>query len=393
MSERINLQEDKQFISKLFLISTIPLILIIVSEIFKIFFFQELSTLKDKEKYIGWWTLAQLILSPTLGMISDGFCRKKMLIFTLFSLVLSAIFLKMGWSIIIALILYSIGAVTPIARAAYCDVHITNRRVPNIINTFIVQPIPWIFFYKFSFSSPSQLTSWPSYLLFSSGILMTIICWIWFKDERDKEHRKLSFRFKGIREEYGWLLCLRVLLAFFLSNMIWNMLQYFFEEETSNQVAKSYFSIGPGLAFLVGALIARYIDIDKKKMLGLIFLFIAVFSGLLFLEGRAEEHAHSIRPIFVAFTFFGGIGLPLIFAFFGRKADLHEQGVLYGLLDSFQTATEWTGSFALGRLGARPDPTTIVNVVVIVSFISFLVTGSLIRTRWINKENGSHNHE
>lgn len=377
MSGHINLENERPN-WKIFWISIIPLSFIIISEIFKIFFFEELDTIKDKEKYIGWWTLAQLILSPTLGMISDKFNRKKMLIITLIALILSAIFLKMSWSIMTALILYSIGAVTPIARAAYCDVHITNRRVPNIINTFIVQPIPWLFFYKFSFSTSFK---WPTYTLFSIGILMVILCWIWFKDWRDKENRKLSFSFKGIKEEYGWFLCLRILLAFFLSNSIWNMLLYFFEEQTLTPLIKDYFSMGPGLAFLIGALIARYVDIDKKKMLGLTFLFIAVFSGLLFLEGKMEGNGNLLRPIFVAFTFFGGIGLPIIYSFFGRKADLHEQGVLYGLLDSLQTATEWMGSFVLNHMGTRSTSSTIVWVVLAVSFISLLLTIGLTRNQ------------
>lgn len=316
-----------------------------------------------------------------------------MLIITLFAMIVAAACLRIAvyqtenegidptkWIVEISLLLYSIGAITPIARAAYCDVHITNKRVPNIINTFLIQPIPWIFFFKLTFSDLRSVIA-----LFLAGFLMIFFTFL-FKDKRDKDHRKLSFGFKDIREEYGWILCSRILVAFFLSNSIWNMLQYFFEEKAPHQVTSDYFSIGQGIAFLAGAAIARFIDIDKKKMLGLVFVLIATFVTIQLIEGETVgDQRLVLRPIFIAFTFFGGIGLPLIYAFFGRKAALHEQGMLYGLLESIQTGTEWTGSYSLSIHNLADHPAAIARIAVIVSFISFLLTVSLIRSKWRRK--------
>jgi hypothetical protein len=386
--------QDHRLDRRIIWLSLLPLSMIIFGEMFKIFFYAEFQKVQERDSYIDWWMLLQLVLAPLLGLLSDKFCRKKILLLTLCSLILSAAFLRLaiflqGPSDIsqglfeLSLVLYSLGAVTPIARAAYCDVHISNQKTPNIINTFLVQPLPWIFFYKFTFNT---FGSFIGLILF--GVAIAAIALFYFVDQRDRKQRRLSLRFKKIREEYGWGLCSRILIAVFISNSAWNLLQFYFEENESIGIANQYFSLAPGVAFLGGVIIARLLEIDLKKMIGLVFAFIGIFTLIQFIEGAATGNFNTVlRPIFISFTFFGGIGLPLIYAFFGRNADLHEQGVLYGLLDSFQKLTEWTGSFSLNHVEAIPDhPFTIAKFTMFVGFIPLLLTIQFLRTKWFHQE-------
>ena len=394
MSDNINPEQNDRFDWRIFCLSLVPLSIIVLGEIFKIFFFAEFQKVQNRDHYIDWWLLLQLVLAPLLGFLSDKFCRKKILLFTLCSLILSAAFLRLsiffqGPSDIpqglleLSLILYSIGAVTPIARAAYCDVHITNKKTPNILNTFLVQPLPWIFFYKFTFNTVGSIAS-----LFIFGMITAALALYYFVDQRDLRHRRLSVRFKKIREEFGWGLCSRILIALFISNSAWNLLLFFLEEKESIGIANQYLSLALGIAFFGGTILARLLDIDLKKMIGLSFALIGVFTLIQFIEGTATGNYNTVlRPIFIAFTFFGGFALPLTYAFFGRSVDLHEQGILYGLLDSFQKLTEWTGSFTLNHVSTLPDqPFAVAKFIMIIGFIPLLLTISFLRTKWFNRE-------
>jgi hypothetical protein len=153
-------------------------------------------------------------------------------------------------------------------------------------------------------------------------------------------------------------------------------------------ITHQYFSLALGSAFLAGTLIARYLEIDLKKMIGLAFVLIGVFTLIQFIEGMTTGNYNTVlRPIFIAFTFFGGIVLPSTYAFFGRNADMHEQGILYGLLDSFQKLTEWTGSFSLNHFAGTTDqPFAIAKLAVFISFIPIFLTIGLLRTKWFRRE-------
>ncbi len=364
--------------------SLVPLAVIVIGELFKIFFFEEVRQIsgheQDFKKYIDLANLVQLFLSPFMGFVSDKFGRRLLIVATLGCLCLSAFFLKAVPSLNLAVWLYGIGTVTPIARAAYCDVHITNKRVPNIINTFIVQPIPWLIVYKISF------TNWISFsTILSIGLLTIVLVYFYFKDNEDHSKRKTSFEFENIKREYGWGLCLRILIAFSISNCLWNMLQYYFEETGSVHLTAGVFSLSQGAMFFLGCVIARLLDIEVKKILGLIFVFTAILLSVQSLQWALEGYGSDIVPsIFATFTFFGGIILPSLYAFFGRKADIHEQGVLYGLLESIQTLTESAGAYSVSHSKTLEDPKAILLFVLIGSLMSLVLTSNLIRTKWKN---------
>ena len=64
----------------------------------------------------------------------------------------------------------------------------------------------------------------------------------------------------------------------------------------------------------------------------------------------------TISPyLFLQYTILGGIGLPLIYSYFGEKATVHEQGVVYGFLESIQSASEFIGPFLLGFILSIKD--------------------------------------
>jgi hypothetical protein len=388
VTSKQDLDVNRSFHWRIFWVSLIPLSVIFIGEIFKILFFLEMPLMVPQEEvkvYVDRVNLLELFLSPIIGFLSDKFGRKLILVITLFFLTLSTIFLTILPSINAAVWFYALGAITPVARAAYCDVHITNQRTPNIINTFIIQPIPWMIFSNPWFINP--ISFFPNhytltFLFFASFIMSIFICY-YFDSKESRVRSNKSFEFEKIKKEYGLWLCMRIIIAFFISNSLWNMLLFFFEENEAVETIGLYFFLSQGCAFFLGAVIARLADIDIKKMLGLLFVLIAISLSIQVIAWSIQKYEGNIIPsVFASFTFFGGITLPLIYAFFGRKADLHEQGVLYGLLESLQSFTDWTGAYSLNHNTDLNSYSTLLIVVLIGSGISLMLTVSLIRTRW-----------
>lgn len=368
--------------SKVFWLSLIPLLIIVLAEIFKIVFLDEIRLFFSGDElgmkaYLEKLTIFQLICMPLVGFLSDKIGRKKVLLSSLMALFLSVFLLKMHAHIFVTTFFYALGAVIPVARAAYCDVHTTNQRVPNVINTFLVQPIPWIVFFRISFMNWS---SWPAFISAASVFFVALL---FFKDRSDRRHTLTPYKFEGITKAGGLSVFLRVICAFIAANSIWTILQYYLEEKQSFIEINQYFSLSQGVAFFLGVLIARFVEIDTKKMFGLNSVITAVFISLQVLVWWITNYEWDIIPfIFVVFTFFGGIGQPLIYSLFGRKASIHEQGVLYGFIESCQLFTEWVGSASLNHVSVFQDPSAIVTVVLIGSFVSVLLTIGFIRTKW-----------
>jgi MFS family permease len=367
-------ESNKKYL-KVFLLSLIPLSIIILGEVFKIYLFNEGKVAFDNNEvkikaFIDKINFYQLIFSPVVGFLSDKYGRKPILILTLTSLITSGILLKMHVFPSLTAWLYSVGAIIPVARATYCDVHITNKRIPNIVNTFIAQSIPWIVFSQLSFPL------WNSFATLIVVSFLFILILFFFKDWQDKNHRKTSFEFEKIKKAYGLSLCIRIIVALIISNSLWNMLFFYFEERQSELFIGQ---LSQGLAFFLGTLVARFSHLDEKKLLGLIFILIAASLSLQTIEWGMQGYQGNIIPsFFINFSFFGGIGLPIIYSFFGRKADIHEQGALYGLLHSFQSLTEWGGSISLNHIGFLQYPSGVLISVLVGSCISVALTVGLI---------------
>lgn len=353
-----------------------PLFCIMFGEVGKLTFFNELPNFPNPKQNIFLWTGIQAFSAPIMGFISDIWCRKKMLTFSIAAMILSILLLKLGY-VHVAIICYCLSAITVIGRATYCDVHVadfkdgfTQTREINIVNTFIAQSIPWMFIPTVLFSNSFYGKSIP-YLGCVIGLFLFVIAYKWFEDRSDRDRKNLHFPLKEVLQERGKYTALAVIVVFFAINSAWNMIQYYVEGQESLSMGSDFKAIG--WVFLFGVLLARFtvgwLEAKIENILG--FLFGLVAAGLLFHTIFPKYYdGDIIRTIFPDFTLIGGVMLPLVYTFFcGRRINIHSIGTICGLLESVQYLTELTGSYAINHINLFKDPIIFLRVATVLIVI------------------------
>ena len=293
---------------------------------------------------IATWLILQFIFSTAGGFLSDYFSRKLILALCIAGRTVGLV-LIFNDNILNAIIVDGVfGNINPVARAAYCDVHISQKRIPNIINTFFVQPIPWILFPLFGINNFTFIIS--VILLITSLFLVLLM----FFDFRDRSVIKMSTVKRVFQSDL-----IMVAIAFLLLNSQWWIVANFLEEgRLFNELAINTFLIN-GISFFLGVFISRALLLSVEKTLTLIFflIFSTIILKICFSIIYKESLSTSI-DLMIQFTLLGGIGQPLIYALFGKKVAIHEQGTAYGLLESVQYFSEilWIGfALILGTIG------------------------------------------
>ena len=323
----------------------IPLFCVLTKDAHKIYFFTELNnTTSDLEYMIIGWLLFQVCFSYIFGVISDKYCRKKTLVLTLAASLVSLALIQnqLFW---LALIVDGIfGNVTPVAKAAYCDVHTVSGRVPNILNTFIAQAIPWVVFpLVFLNSSPSFYL----YTIITISIASLILSITSFNDFRDKNQidKYPMFRFF---KKYARSPFIEVILAFLILNTAWWSITYFQELHYKEVILQKHFMLVLGLGFLGGCLLSKYLKFKTKPALFLSFLFACMLVSFDWILSYALNKPQRISSnLFLYMTLVGGVLIPNLYSLFGESARTHEQGSVFGFLDGIQTLTEFFGAVAV----------------------------------------------
>lgn len=328
------------------LYSFIPLFCIIADASISMFFLSHLPTAKTNVELLGSvWVGLQVIFSVVFGVISDKYCRKKTLAFTIISSVVALVLLKLNYFWIAILIDGIFGNIIPVARATYCDIHTLSARVPNIINTFIVLPIPYIVLSLSHHVYSDHL--FISVLSFS--VISVLLVVFLLKDFRDKDHRKANFIILKIKGSHFYKLkYLRAALALLIWDSAWYIILYYNEQNMSEMQLEKTFLLIVGLAFFVGTIVGRIFRF--RVYLAVTVSLLACFL-LLFTDGITSVVLDTSQNIpisfFLQFTMLGGVGLPYIFSYFGENAKIHEQGEVYGFLESVLSLAEFIGPFFL----------------------------------------------
>ena len=361
------------FLPKVHLRTIIPYLALMLKECFTVFFLIELRKVGyNIEQLIALWVGLQIIFSVFWGKISDMYCRRKTLNLLLGLSILSIFFLKNNYFLWAVILDGIFGNITCVARAAYCDIHIIHGRIPNIINTFIVQAIPWMLLsYNFTI-----LHRYIFYIVFVLTIMVFILSLIFFKDFRDKNLRKKEKGFKDIITKFSKMTFFRLIVAFFLWNSLWHLILYFGEGHLKELNLHEYFFLITGIAFFTGTIIARIYKFRPERAISLVFLFTFLFfffDWLLYLLTDFPGDVSS--ALFLQFTMLFGIGIPLIYSYFGEKATVHEQGTVYGFLESVGSISEFAGPFFLSFVLPLHELRFITFVPFL--FVSFLLSINL----------------
>jgi hypothetical protein len=86
------------------------------------------------------WISLQIVFSVVGGALSDRFSRKYMLAIAAFAKLIAGHLCFHEFFLLSICVDGIFGNYAPIARAAYCDVHVGQGIIPNIVNTFFMLP-------------------------------------------------------------------------------------------------------------------------------------------------------------------------------------------------------------------------------------------------------------
>ncbi len=343
--ERVSIKKISEFFWQIFgHYSWIPLLAIFVHGLHQIYFLIRLKNAPVNVVYVSAiWVALQCIFATLFGLISDKYCRKKTLVFTLGCSMLSLPLLEAGWFWPAIVISGMLGNIAPIARAAYCDVQLKRNQEPNIINTFLVLPLPFI---VLSFNL-HLFERYSSYFIHFVELVTFLACVFLFTDQRDKSHRDISSHFfKTLLKKFSNGPSIRLLFSFYILNSGWWLLTYLVEAHSSEAKLLNYFFLVIGLSFLAGAIFCRIYSFSPARALPLLTLVIAVLFVFDWLYSVIFGNI-AIATSFMHFTLIGGVVLPLWYVFFSQQAKTHEQGTVFGFLESLRSLTELTGPLIL----------------------------------------------
>ena len=397
---------------KTFTSSIIALYLVFYSDWGKMYFFTEIKQFPNFQVYISYAILISFVSYLLISLLSDIWSRKKILLISAFSMLMSSLFIKLKFPSL-ATLFFVLSPLTSVAQAGYCDVHLKGSRDPNIVNTFFFQPLPWLILYKLTNRANFfQLTL----LLGVIGVLFALL----FSDSHDKElhfpneipTRFLSrFRVNEVIKKHGWLVCILVPLSFWLVNSGWSLAFLNLEENVKTKVALKYSSFSFGIMFLIGVFIARliinsrgFIEIKVRNkikgrvndklyivlivtLIAIIFLMVtdSYLSGFFF---SSDSNSSTVTKSLSSMTAIGGILIPVIYVLFGSRLGYHSLGLVYVLLELTQSSSEIVGVKIMEYFPAIKNPLFLASSVAVLSFLSFLLSLFLLRHKDVdNKDN------
>jgi MFS family permease len=332
-----------------FLLSLIPLFCIATNEVFKLYFLLKLRDWHggDVNLLESIWLGLQILFSIVFGLVSDKFCRKKTLLVTLIASTLAAFFVSKNLFWLAIFIDGIFGNVLPIARAAYYDISEKENKISLLTNTFIIQAIPWILLCANFFVFTNLLV----YVVITTASL-SILLTSFFKDVRDKKKllESTSNEIRKITHKFYKIQYLKIGVAFFIAELTYQIFPYFSESHFSDKnLQLTFFLLGIGVAG--GCLMHKFFRFsDSQKGLSFVFFTtLLVFLLSWISSSLSGRNINSPIPLdlYLKFAFLGGMYLPLIYAFFVKKAKTHQIGMLFGILEALQSLAEFSAPFLM----------------------------------------------
>lgn len=308
-------------------------------EIFKLFFLFQIKQYSGNQLEITTiWIALQIVFSSFFGYISDRNYRKAILVLSLVTSLFSIIFLQYHLFWITVIINGVFCNVTPIARAAYCNCHPLTNRTKLMTNTFLAQSLPWIVVlcwdyviidkYLFDISIAVSLSAF-------AGVLFL------FNEPSNKILQSSSKELKNLKTKYATSTFIKLSIAFVLLEISYQIMPYFNEAHFNiDNLQKSYLFLGIGVT--IGCLFHKFIKVSNhQKIMNYIILGGCTLFFLEFLATYFTDKQYFIPlNIYLLFAFLGGLYWPLIYAIFAEKAKMHEEGLIFGSLESLQSIAE-----------------------------------------------------
>ena len=290
----------------------------------------------------------QIFSAPIQGAISDHYCRKKSMVVSFVAIALSQClffgFKFYGSGMLLAgiLVLGVLGNAEVIARALLLDKYPKYNRRGIISASFVVQMIPWAitaFLMRAGFSI--EIFLW-YFIISLLCVILGIFC---VHDRRDldrhkKFHRVLRHDWKATISFLKVKGVLIALIAYFLYESSFSLSFYYQDEVIKNRLAETMIMILMVVGFIAGTILLISLKLSDKKgvLSGLLIGIVGyVVIWVLSLQGAALE-LQGVGYFILALGL--GVTVPAIFTYFSLRQELHQQGKLFGILDSVHTIGE-----------------------------------------------------
>jgi hypothetical protein len=339
---------SKFVVSKLFLV--ILLSCVGIDEICNNTLFETFSTGPNLKKFIliGSLLVIQICIAPIQASLSDLYCRKKSLIIALMAsfvsiLILMTSFTKVASPILIFPLVIIIkgcfGNTLPIACAGIADTQKKNYRFSLALST---STIGMSYFLLIVLNK--MIGEKGSFFIILSILLFLVISTVlFFQDLRDKEHKGLKNN-KSIREDvkmiFNDFLNSRRFLLGIITFLLWEISFYSMHMLDVDMHIKEFkdVTLWMVLGYLVGSLSLRFFDRSDKEMIkigyiGSILSIIPIFVITPWLGYFRIITLYS----YAGYAFSAAYMAPSLFSTLSKERKPHEQGKIYGLIDSTDT--------------------------------------------------------
>lgn len=310
----------------------IPFLIIFIKEANVIYFVDKLLNFHSRSNLsLEYWLALQVIFSIVFGFLSDRYCRKKTLVLCLGVTLISLLLLKYDFLLPAILLNGIFGNFTCIARAAYCDINVYHNRMTNIENTFFPQALAWIvFFIDYKIFSTNLF-----FTVFFLNLIAFLLSLLFFKDFRDKSEKKKEVSFFALVIKFFDFSYIRLIIAMIIWQGLWHMTIAIGAMYMKQIDQGKYLFLVISSVYFLGLAVTKFYKIRPLNgiTISILLTFLFFFFNFIvyLLTGSSGDLPYNI---FLLLSFFMGISRPLYFVCFAKKAEIHEQGTLYGFLES-----------------------------------------------------------
>ncbi len=353
----------------------VPLAALGFKEAAKLQFLVRIPDFTDHIELVGGTWLAIIFVFSTLaGVLSDHkwlgntHPRKLVLCVTLGGTVLGGVLLSLGFLWPAIIVDGTLGNVTPVARAAYVDGRLRHRnsnrhkarrhrsqKLLVIVETQLAQCAAWLIIC----SSTVLLFNWISWISVLGNVVLLSLAVGLFRDRHDTDSLStLRHTFKTIWK-FSSSSFLRLAAAYLLLELGFQLFPYYFEGHKSGagfQQFNWFLFVGAATGLIV-QVVYRFSDYVRTVHLvalgSLVPMAFYLFGDrILGIPNDVSWMAYLLLP------FLSGISWPATYAAFAEKAEIHETGLVFGVMESLSSLAELVAPFfILGIVhGAKLDP-------------------------------------
>ncbi len=304
------------------------------------------------------WTVLQMICAPVQGTLSDLYCRRKGLLIAVAGVLVSCLFILSGlllcedpkkeiWVFVVGIAIDAVfGNSNTIGRAALIDSRFAGDARKALGYSFMAQGLPWVVVFAYCWFLPDLYM-----FMVVLNLLCLILCFFYFEDKRDedplREQRLFWARMKKLFSLFYSPTFRWAIIAFLISQIGFEYFFFHEDHHISLRVSRFVFTL-LGFGYFSGAFLQNFIEVQTQNLRKVVlagfwisifgFAIIPVFfhMGCNFF-GNPQEILEGVAALLMMAA---GFYFPSLYTLFSKGRPIHEQGKLFGFLESIQNLSE-----------------------------------------------------